>query len=167
MKKIIAMLLTLMLVLSMAVPVQACTEEKTQLPSCWQWWEWPGWWWNRTPDETTPTEPEQVELGVPEITEGRYYHSPVYGDPYFQIRWDAAENAERYEVEIVKADGTREVYTANTNILLLRDYDCPVVYVAETSTWTAPTVRVRAMAGDTYSEWSEAKKAGCDSLHIM
>lgn len=99
---------------------------------------------------------------VPHVTEARYYHGQY---SRLQIRWDKVDGADSYEVEIIKADGSKEVYETSSNSLIRSDIECPRVYIEETNTWTAATVRVRAVDGNVKSLWSEPVKAGCDKLH--
>lgn len=164
MKKIVTLLLALMLVSAMAVPAYAY-DGSTAVPAWSNWWSWwtdfiPG-----APEE--PTVPDAVELGIPVITTARFYHSGSVASlrNRMQISWDDVEGAESYELEVVKADGTIMTYTSTTTSLTQKNMACPKVYVEATSTWTAATVRVRAVAGDSVGEWSEAAKIGCDMIH--
>ena len=97
------------------------------------------------------------------------FHNAVLSNT-LQLVWDEVDGAERYEAEITKADGSSKIYAADTPCLLIKagsdDFitGCPKVYVAETSTWTAATVRVRALAGDDVSNWSETAKISCNAL---
>jgi hypothetical protein len=99
---------------------------------------------------------------TPSVTEAKYYH-----DQYsrLQIRWNKVDGADNYEIEITKADGSKEVYETSSNSLIRSDVDCPRVYIEETSTWTAATVRVRAVDGNVKSLWSESVNVGCNMLH--
>ena len=167
MKKILTMVLALALVFSMTVPVYAY--ESSTKPYSWgTWWDW---WGNFAPSDpvgpTVPSEPEVETLGTTMITESRFYHSGSVASlkNRLQIKWDAVENAESYEIEVVKADGTIVTYTSSTNSLLVKNTACPKVYIESTSTWTAATVRVRAIAGDSVGNWSTAAKIGCDAIH--
>ena len=164
MKKIVTLLLALMLVGSMAVPAYAY-DGSAAAPAWLNWWSWwtdfiPG-----TPEE--PTVPDAVEVGIPVITTARFYHSGSVASlrNRMQISWDAVDGADSYELEVVKADGTIMTYTSTTTSLTQKNMACPKVYVEATSTWTAATVRVRAVAGDSVGEWSEAAKIGCDMIH--
>lgn len=189
MKKIIAILLSLMLVASLAVPAMAVTPSFTvpKLPdisgikfdfkfkipdSFWDRWfddhpfQLPDDFELQEPTEATEpevTEPEMIVLGVPAITEARYYHKGIHR---LQIGWNAVDGAESYEVEVTKADGTTDAYTTNSAMLFLKNVECPRVYIEETSTWAAASVQVRALAGDAAGEWSEAAKISCDQLHF-
>lgn len=164
MKKTLTLVLALALIFSLAVPAYAYDGSTTP----YSWGSWWNWWDNMFPSEPTePSEPEAAVLGIPTITESRFYHSASVASlkNRLQIKWDAVENAESYEIEVVKADGTIETYTASTNSLMVKNCTCPKVYVESTSTWTAATVRVRAIAGDSAGEWSDAAKIGCDAIH--
>lgn len=167
MKKILTMVLALALIFSLAMPTYAYDGSSTT----YSWGFWWDWWDNLFPsnpsEPTDPSEPEATVLGTPTITESRFYHSASVASlrNRLQIKWDAVENAESYEIEVVKADGTVETYTASNNSLMVKSSTCPKVYVESTSTWTAATVRVRAIAGDSIGEWSDAAKIGCDAIH--
>lgn len=112
---------------------------------------------------------ETATLDTPVITKSTYSHNAVLSNT-LQLVWDEVDGAESYEVEITKADGSSKIYAADTPCLLIKagsdDFitGCPKVYVAETSTWTAATVSVRALAGDDASSWSETAKISCNAL---
>ena len=167
MKKILTLVLALTLICSLAVPAYAY-DGRTSTHSWGSWWDR---WEKMFPSDPTepaePSEPEMTVLGTPTITESRFYHNASVSSlkNRLQIKWDAVENAESYEVEVVKADGTTKTYTASSNSLMVKGNACPKVYVETTSTWTAATVRVRAIAGDSVGEWSTAAKISCDSIH--
>lgn len=169
MKKLIAMLLAIAMVASMSIPAYA-HDGNTASRSTTSWWNW---WSDFIPafptTPTEPTEPEipESELEAPVITEARFYHSASVASlkNRLQISWDAVENAESYEIEVTKADGTVELYTAASTSLMKKNAECPKVYIEETCTWTAATVRIRAIACDSIGDWSEAVKIGCDKLH--
>lgn len=124
---------------------------------------------NGKTDSTIPNtdNSEKLELGVTTITEAKFYHTGYVASlkNRLQIKWDAIENAQSYEIEVVKADGTTVVYTSTSTSLLVKNAKCPKVYVEENSTWTAATVRVRAIAEDAIGDWSEAVKIVCDKIH--
>jgi hypothetical protein len=100
--------------------------------------------------------------GTPNVTEARYYHGRY---SRLQIRWDEVDNADSYEIEITKADGSQEMYVSDSNMLYRSDVECPMVYIEETNTWAAATVRVRAVDGNVKSLWSESVNVGCNMLH--
>ena len=160
MKKILTLVMALAMIMSLAVPAFAHDGTASNTPQSWtSWWDW----WK----DYTPTEPEAAEIGVTTITESRFYHSASVASlrNRLQVKWDAVEGADSYEIEVVKADGTVLTYTATTNSLMVKNMACPKVYIEETTTWTAATVRVRAMAGDVIGDWSAAVKIGCDAIH--
>lgn len=160
MKKVLAIIMALSVMMSLAIPAFAYDGTSPNTTKSWtSWWDW---WKNYT-----PTEPEAAEIGVTTITESRFYHSASVASlrNRLQIQWDAIDGADSYEIEVTKADGTVLTYTASTNSLMVKNMACPKVYVDETSTWTAATVRVRAMAGDVIGDWSAAAKIGCDAIH--
>lgn len=166
MKKILTLIMALAMIMSLAVPAFAYDGTASNTTRSWTgWWDW---WKDYTPsDPTAPIEPEAAEIGVTAITESRFYHSASVASlrNRLQVKWDAVEGADSYEIEVVKADGTVLTYTATTNSLMVKNMACPKVYIEEASAWTAATVRVRAMAGDVIGDWSAAAKIGCDAIH--
>ena len=164
MKKMITFALAAMLVFAMAVPAYAYDGSTVTSKSWLSWFDWWGGFGSGGSDEST--EPENV-LAAPAITESKFCHSATVASlkNRLQIKWDAVDGAESYEIEVIKADGTITTYTATTNSLMVKNSACPTVYVEKTSTWTAATVRVRAVAGDAVGEWSGAAKIGCDAIH--
>lgn len=163
MKKLMTMALAAVLAASLAVPAYAYDGSRAPTQS------WGGWfqWWNGSGGTSEEATDPAVTLEAPVVTEARFYHKGAVASlkNRLQIRWDAVEGAEGYEIEVVKADGSTAVYTAGTNLLLVKNAACPKVYVEDTSTWKAATVRVRAVAGDTVGAWSAAATIGCDSIH--
>lgn len=119
MKKILTMALAFALVLSLAVPAYAydgSTSNNTKSRT--SWWDW----WN----DYTPTEPEAAEIGVTTITESRFYHSASVAslrNP-LQVSWNAVEGTDSYEIELTKADGTVDIFTASTNSLMVKNMAC-------------------------------------------
>lgn len=183
MRKIIAFILAVMLIASMTIPAYAVTPSykldvpqiskikldiKIELPDDF----WDNWFKDHpigVPDITIPmetepeaTEPEITELSAPVITEARYYHK---GIKRLQIQWNVVDYADSYVVLIAKADGTVITYTVETNILYLKNSECPKMYVDNTSMWESATVRVMAITGDVGSEWSTIEHIGCDKMH--
>lgn len=106
MKKILTMVLALALIFSLSMPAYAYDGSSTT----YSWRSWWDWWDNMYPsnpsEPTDPSEPEAVVPGTPIITESRFYHSASVASlkNRLQVRWDAVENAESYEIEVVKAD---------------------------------------------------------------
>lgn len=168
MKKILTMVLVLALTLSLASPAYAYGDSNNSTHSWGTWWSW---WDDLFPsnpsDPTEPSEPEMPRLDTTAITESRFYHSAAVASLRNRLRvtWNAVENAESYEIEVVKADGTVETYTASSNSLMVKNAACPKVFIEATNTWTAATVRVRAIAGESAGEWSASTKIGCDKIH--
>lgn len=119
------------------------------------------------PTESEVTEPAITNLATPVITASKYVHkTPYYGTKrHLEIDWNAVEGAEAYEVSITKADGTTIDYTVTDNFIYDTSAECPKVYIQAKTTWASASVKVRAVAGEVYSEWSEAKKISCDMLH--
>lgn len=170
MKKIITITLVLATILSLAVPAYAYDGTTTTA----SWTSWRDWWHNFLPGDTTtptdptvPSEPEAAELGVTTITEARFYHSASVASlrNRLQISWQEVKNATGYEIEVSKADGEVLTYTSTSATLMVKNAQCPKVYVEDTSTWTAAVVRVRAVTDDAVGDWSEGKKIGCDMIH--
>ena len=174
-------------VLAMGLSTQASASDGN-LYKQYRGWTYSSWWnswmekWNPgsnspgTPGQPeTPEEPEvpeesetpEIELETTEITHSKFTHQcPYYGShPNLRIRWNAVEDAESYEVEIVKGDGTVNVYTSTNENFYSEKVDCPRAYNEKTHTWEAASVRVRAKAGDKVGNWSETKKISCDMLH--
>lgn len=171
MKKFITIALAIVFIVAMAIPAYAF-----ELPDSF----WDKWFKDHPidipsitiPPETEPIEPTEpentepeiivTELSAPTISEAKYVHKNYQR---LEIQWTAVENAESYLVMITKADGTILTYVTTDNILFLKNAECPKVYVEKTTTWTAASVRVMAVAGDVISEWSDLEKIGCDKIH--
>lgn len=168
---------TLSLLAAMSVPAFALTPsyQAPQLPNISDvkvHVELPSGFWDEYFEEHPIEIPETAEtatLDTPVITKSTYSHNAILSNT-LQLVWDEVDGAESYEVEITKADGSSKVYTTTGACLLIKagsdDFitGCPKVYVAEASTWTAATVRVRALAGDDASNWSETAKISCNAL---
>lgn len=153
MKKPVSLILAVMLVMSIVVPVSACSANYTRFGGWGNLWSWWSSWWDAPSIPDTPT-----------ITEARYYHGNY---ERLQIQWTEVEGADRYIVEITKADGTVIKYYLNQTSMYLSDVECPKMYVEETSTWTAATVRVKAENENRKGSWSDPVKIGCDMLHSV
>lgn len=182
MKRLLIILLTLILIPTLTVQAFAYEYKPVDLPivpkldidwskiikipdSFWdQWFDE-----HQLPDIEVPdiTNPVIVELDVPIISTAKYVHKTSYygQNKHLEIFWDEIDNAEYYEILIKKADGETISYTATNNFVYINGVECPKVYVEATSTWTAATVQIRAVAEDVYSEWSEAIKISCDAIH--
>lgn len=163
MKKIITFMLAVMLVMSLAVPAYAY--DGSNGFGSWGTW-WTGWFdfFPSVPEEPTVHE---TALEATAVTEARFYHSGSVASlrNRLQIEWDAVENAEIYEIEVTKADGSVMSYTSASASLMIKNSQCPKVYLEASGTWASASVRVRAIAGDAVGPWSDAVKIGCDQLH--
>lgn len=180
MKKIITTILTGCLFFSILVtPAFAAGFDASAHDYFMRWFDWfyqtqeP----ESVPEEPIVEEPEPVvepTLATPSITKASYTHKAKYGvgSNSLQVSWDEVEGAESYEAEIVKADGTSHVYTTTIPMLWIHAGDddfitgCTHIYNADTHTWEAATVRVRAIAGEAFSEWSNEKRIPCNAFHI-
>lgn len=164
MKKIAVLVLAIMLVSSMTLPAYAYDGNpggKSSWLGWFSWWEGFGFGGSNEPAETQPV------LAAPEITDAKFYHTGYVASlrNRLQIEWEEVDGAESYEVEVTKADGTKVSYTASAAMLMVKNTQCPKVYVEETATWTAATVRVRAVSGSQVSGWSDAAIISCDKMH--
>lgn len=174
MKKFITLALVLMLIMTMAVPAYAIELPEIKvnftLPDSF----WDKWFEDHPiqlpdnfelPDPTEVT--EVIKLTAPTITTAKYVHKTPYYDMkrHLEISWNEVEGAEFYEVLIAKADDTVTDYTVTDNMVWDKSTECPKVYIEEEYLWAAASVKVRAVTGDVYSDWSEVKKIGCDMLH--
>ena len=163
MKKMMSMALAAVLAVSLAVPAYAYDGSAIPTKS------WSGWfqWWDSSGGTSEEATAPAVTLAAPAVTESRFYHSASVSSlkNRLQIKWNAVENAECYEIELTQADGSVKNYTSSSNTLMVKITTCPKVYTESTSTWTAATVRVRAIAGDSVGEWSAAAKISCDAIH--
>ena len=109
-------------------------------------------------------------LPTPKITKAAYTHFGSKSN--LKIEWDSVEGATSYEVQITKADGTSKTYTTEDAelVIKLRKDDfingCPKMLIDKK--WLPAKVKVRAMNnGDKgYSLWSDEKEIGCNVIHI-
>ena len=164
MKKIAVLVLAIMLVSSMTLPAYAYDGNpagKSSWLGWFSWWEGFGFGDSDKPAETQPV------LAAPAIKEAKFYHTGYVASlrNRLQIEWEEVDGAESYEIEVSKADGTVEVYTSSGSTLMVKNAVCPKVYVEHSATWTAATVRVRAVSGSQVSGWSDAVKISCDKMH--
>jgi len=164
MKRMITLALVAMLVFAMAVPAYAHDGSAVSAKAWSSWFDWFGSFGSGGSAGTTNPE---TGMAAPDITEARFYHSGAIASMKnrLQISWDAVDGAESYEVKIVKADGTIVTYTTGTNLLMVKNSVCPKVFVDATDTWTAATVRVRAVVDNRVGRWSGAAEIGCDKIH--
>jgi hypothetical protein len=151
MKKFFVVLLVLVTLTTIVIPVSACGVNHNRWDNWFSWW---GKWFGGQPDVPD----------APTITEARYYHGKY---ERLQIQWTEVEGAERYIVEVVKADGSIVEYQLKQTTLYRSGIECPTVYIEQTATWTGATVRVRAVVGSTKGAWSDPVKIGCNMIHAM
>ena len=164
MQQIAVLVLAIMLVSSMTVPAYAYSGNSMEKNS---WLGWFSWWGGfGSGDETEPA-PVEPKLEAPTISEATFCHNAYVASMKnrLQIRWNEIEDVEGYEIEVTKADGSVEVFSPSSATQMLRNAQCPKVYVEETATWTVATVRVRAVSGSQVSGWSDAVKISCDKMH--
>lgn len=167
MKKLVAAFMAVCLLLCMAAPVQAIEipkiEVQIQIPD--DFWDK---WFEEHPFNIPEIQPT-IELKATKITEAQYVHKVQYygQQKHLVIRWNAVENAKKYEVQITKADGTTIKYTTDKTYIYDKAAQCPKTYIDKSSTWTNATVKVRAVNGISFGKWSASVKIGCDKLHNM
>lgn len=176
MKHLLSIILILCLLCSLSIPAYAVTPSfnipnitipdisdniKIELPD--NFWDN----WFKDHPIKLPDDFEILILDTPVISNAKYVHkTPYYGmSKHLEISWNEIENAESYEVLITKADGTTLTYNVTTNLIYDKNAECPKIYIESKSTWTSASVKVRAVKGNTYSNWSESVKIGCDMLH--
>lgn len=172
MKKFLSIIFVVMLTMLMAAPVYAVTPSAST-PSVPQISDikfdfniklsddfWAKWF-----DKNPLPELELVE--APEISIAKYVHKTAYYGSHnrLEIRWNAVDGADHYDVVITKADGTILEYTVTTNMIYDKGVECPRVFIEKTGTWAAATVKVRAVDGGVSGLWSDEIKIGCDRLH--
>lgn len=119
------------------------------------------------PVETEPkeTEPELTELGIPKITNAHYTHSRAsYSKSNLRIEWTEVEGAESYEVLITLANGETIVYVETDTSVYDTSTKCPQSYSGENG--HIAYVKVRAVAGEIYGDWSAEDTISCNALHF-
>ena len=164
MKKIAVLVLAVMLVSAMTVPAYACSDnpaDKSPWQGWFSWWEGFGPGGSNAPAETLPV------LAAPAITNAKFYHTGYVASlrNRLQIEWEEVDGAETYEIEVTKADGTKEYYTATDTMLMVKNTQCPRVYSDKSGCWESATVRVRAVSSESTGNWSQDVAIGCDKLH--
>lgn len=169
-KKIIAIAMALVVSTAMIIPAYAVTPsletpKAPTVPEIKVDFKLPESFWDKWFKDHPIIVPDKAELSAPEITEAKYVHAKQYSPACLKIKWTAVEGAETYEVLITKADGETITYITNDTEIYDKNAECCKVYIEKTNTWTAATVRVRAISDDVYSEWSEPAKIGCNKLH--
>lgn len=105
----------------------------------------------------------KIELvKTPKIEQAMYYHSNVFWNPTrLQVRWSEVDGADSYEVKVTKKDGTSKTYTTTYTSLVVNEGSDSFI----TDCIHGGTVKVRAIDGPLYSDWTEAEKISCNSLH--
>ena len=160
MKKYMSFSLVLALLLSMAVPAYASEnihnteyQNNTQVVF--------------SLSETEGNLHSTNTIGVPEVSEARFYHSAPIASMKnrLQISWNSIDNATGYEVKVMKADGTTTIYSVASAMLILRNTTCPRVYDEATNIWKSASVQVRAVTENGIGSWSNAHSIGCDQIH--
>ncbi|MGN0998651.1 MAG: hypothetical protein ACI4PO_03765 [Faecousia sp.] len=188
MKKIFAIMFAMLIVMAVTIPAHAATQALPKIPDVEVHVEIPQSFWDKwfedhpivipkpadptepettEPAETEPeiTAPELTELGVPEITNAHYTHSrAIYAPSNLKIAWTEVEDAESYEVLITLANGETLTYVETDTSVYDTSVKCPQSYSGENG--HIAYVKVRAVAGDVYGEWSAEDTIGCNALHF-
>lgn len=172
MKKILAIITMLFIVAAIAIPTYAVTPTikvlSVKIPdikapeikisdSFWDKWF----------DEHPIVIPEAPELalGIPEITNAHYTHSrSAYTPSNLKIEWTAVDGAERYEVLITLANGETITYTETDTSVFDSDIVCP--QLVNSNNDHIAHVKVRAVVGDVYGEWSAEDTISCNAFHF-
>lgn len=174
MKKYIALLLTVTMILSMSMTVFARTPQydvdMPEIPEIHV----------ELPDEYKESIDKSVQehlkdldiklLATTEITKATYIHFGLKSR--LQIEWNDVDGATSYEIKITKPDGTEHTYTSKEPRLIVKTRNdkfikgCPKQKIG--SKWEAAKVKVRAVKndGEVYSLWSEEEPIGCNVIHI-
>ena len=103
------------------------------------------------------------KLKIPKITENRYIHGRAYWDKdRLQVRWDAVDEADFYEIIVKKKDGTEKTYISSYNVLVINKNDDDFI----TGCVMGGTVKVRAVKddGSVYSLWTEEDRISCNKV---
>ena len=109
--------------------------------------------------------PADDDIGVPEITNAHYTHGrSAYAPSYLQIDWTAVDGAERYEVLITLANGETITYTETDTSVFDSDIVCP--QLVNSNNGHIAHVKVRAVVGDVYGEWSAEDTISCNAFHF-
>lgn len=172
MKKILAIITVLFIVAAIAIPASAVTPTikvpSVKIPdikvpeikisdSFWDKWF----------DEHPIVIPEAPELalGIPEITNAHYTHSrSAYTPSNLKIEWTAVDGAEQYEVLITLANGETITYTETDTSVFDSDTVCP--QLVNSNNGHIAHVKVRAVVGDVYGEWSAEDTISCNAFHF-
>lgn len=111
------------------------------------------------------TEASELALGIPEITNAHYTHSrSAYTPSNLKIEWTAVDGAERYEVLITLANGETITYTETDTSVFDSDIVCPQLVNSNNN--HIAHVKVRAVVGDVYGEWSAEDTISCNAFHF-
>ena len=117
---------------------------------------------NSIPDETHASEPS---AGVPQITSAAFAHSRYFWRrSSLKVQWTAMEDAQRYEVEIILANGDVTKYTSEKPELSLSPSRCPRTVVNPQSDNTG-YARVRAVTNGQAGDWSDQAVIVCNVSH--
>lgn len=109
--------------------------------------------------------PADDDIGVPEITNAHYTHSrSAYSPSYLKIEWTAVDGAEKYEVVITLANGETITYVETDTSVYDADAACPQSYKGDNG--HIAHVKVRAVVGDVYGEWSAEDTISCNAFHF-
>ena len=109
--------------------------------------------------------PADDDIGVPEITNAHYTHSrSAYTPSNLKIEWTAVGGAERYEVLITLANGETITYTETDTSVFDSDIVCPQLVNSDNG--HIAHVKVRAVVGDVYGEWSAEDTISCNAFHF-
>ena len=172
MKKILAIITVLFIVAAIAIPTYAVTPTikvpSVKIPdikvpeikisdSFWDKWF----------DEHPIVIPEASELalGIPKITNAHYTHSrSAYIPSNLKIDWTAVDGADKYEVLITLANGETITYLETDTSVYDADVACPQSYKGEND--HIAHVKVRAVVGDVYGEWSAEDPISCNAFHF-
>lgn len=161
MKKFIALLTVLTFIFSFSVQSYAVTPAikipSTKVPGISPSWE--------LPDSIKMDINKLLEgkLKIPKITENRYIHGRAYWDKdRLQVRWDAVDEADFYEIIVKKKDGTEKTYTSSYTALVINKNDDEFI----TGCVMGGTVKVRAVKDDgaVYSLWTEEDTIACNKV---
>ena len=109
--------------------------------------------------------PADDAIGVPEITNAHYTHSRSACAPsYLQIDWTEVDGADKYEVLIKLANGETITYVETDTSVYDADVACPQSYKGGNG--HIAHVKVRAVVGDVYGEWSAEDTISCNAFHF-
>ena len=172
MKKILAIITVLFIVAAIAIPTYAVTPT-IKVPSIKvpaikvpevkisdSFWDK---WFEEHP--ITIPAPADDDIGVPEITNAHYTHGrSAYAPSYLQIDWTAVDGAEKYDVVITLANGETITYVETSTSVYDADVVCPQSYKGDNG--HIAHVKVRAVVGDVYGEWSAEDTISCNAFHF-